>query len=230
MGRPDRRHRHRGPLGPSPPAAARRHAQTRDRVAGLLVLLYAQWPATISRLTLGHVQRQRRPSTAPPRPRARRPPRAARPPSSASSSPPAADTPPSATREPRPGCSPAGSPAARSAPTSSAERLRQLGLHPGQARSTALFQLATDLPAALLARMLGIHITRRRRLATRLRRRLDQPTPPTSAAEPSHNARHSDSSNIRRRQAQPAHSRRDRTGCPLPDPWPTARQARLNPG
>src|SRR5207247_2369780 len=27
-----------------------------DRVAGLLVLLYAQWPATISRLTLGHIQ------------------------------------------------------------------------------------------------------------------------------------------------------------------------------
>jgi hypothetical protein len=27
-----------------------------DRVAGLFVLLYAQWPATISQLTLGHVQ------------------------------------------------------------------------------------------------------------------------------------------------------------------------------
>ena len=40
-----------------------------------------------------------------------------------------------------------------------AERLRQLGIQPGQARSTALFQLATDLPAALLARMLGIHIS-----------------------------------------------------------------------
>ena len=38
------------------------------------------------------------------------------------------------------------------------ERLRQLGVHPAQARSTALFQLATDLPAAVLARMLGIHI------------------------------------------------------------------------
>ena len=36
---------------------------------------------------------------------------------------------------------------------------RQDGLiHPGQARSTALFQLASELPAALLARMLGIHI------------------------------------------------------------------------
>ncbi|MFL6145111.1 MAG: hypothetical protein ACJ72N_25005 [Labedaea sp.] len=40
-----------------------------------------------------------------------------------------------------------------------AQRLRQLGLHPGQARCTALFQLATDLPAAVLARMLGIHIS-----------------------------------------------------------------------
>ena len=29
---------------------------------------------------------------------------------------------------------------------------------PPQPRSTALFQLATELPAALLARMLGIHI------------------------------------------------------------------------
>ena len=40
-----------------------------------------------------------------------------------------------------------------------AERLRQLGIRSGQSRSAALFQLATDLPAAILARMLGIHIT-----------------------------------------------------------------------
>ncbi len=39
------------------------------------------------------------------------------------------------------------------------ERLRQLDIHSGHARSTALFQLATDLPAAVLARMLGIHIS-----------------------------------------------------------------------
>lgn len=38
------------------------------------------------------------------------------------------------------------------------QRLKDLGIHPGQARSTALFQLASELPAALLARMLGIHI------------------------------------------------------------------------
>lgn len=39
------------------------------------------------------------------------------------------------------------------------ERLRQLGIRPAQARNTALFQFATELPADLLARMLGIHIT-----------------------------------------------------------------------
>jgi hypothetical protein len=39
------------------------------------------------------------------------------------------------------------------------ERLRQIGLRPGQARSTALFQLAGELPAAILARLLGIHIS-----------------------------------------------------------------------
>jgi hypothetical protein len=39
-----------------------------------------------------------------------------------------------------------------------AERLRQLGIRSAQSRSAALFQLATDLPAAALARMLGIHI------------------------------------------------------------------------
>ncbi|MEV5576903.1 hypothetical protein AB0L06_43360 [Spirillospora sp. NPDC052269] len=33
-----------------------------------------------------------------------------------------------------------------------------LDIQPGQARSTALFQLATELPAAVLVRMLGIHI------------------------------------------------------------------------
>ncbi len=33
-----------------------------------------------------------------------------------------------------------------------------IGLHPRQARSTALFALAAEIPAAILARMLGIHI------------------------------------------------------------------------
>lgn len=38
------------------------------------------------------------------------------------------------------------------------QRLRGIGISTAQARSTALFQLATELPAALLARLLGIHI------------------------------------------------------------------------
>ncbi|MGW1405395.1 hypothetical protein [Streptomyces sp. NPDC002403] len=39
------------------------------------------------------------------------------------------------------------------------ERLRKLGIRLGEARSTALFQLASELPAAVLARTLGIDIT-----------------------------------------------------------------------
>lgn len=39
------------------------------------------------------------------------------------------------------------------------ERLRRHGIRPSQARSTAPFQLAAELPAAVLARALGIHIS-----------------------------------------------------------------------
>jgi hypothetical protein len=129
-----------------------------DRVAGLLVLLYAQWPAAVSRLTLDHVQAGddqvllslgRQPLVLP---------------------------------EPLAGLVrqliatrrghaaigdqgtstwlfPGGQPGRPVSAYQLAERIRQLGISPGQARSTALFQLATDLPAAILARMLGIHIT-----------------------------------------------------------------------
>ncbi|MFI5772835.1 site-specific integrase [Streptomyces sp. NPDC051658] len=37
-------------------------------------------------------------------------------------------------------------------------RLHKIGIRPKQDRSTALFTLATELPAAILARMLGVHI------------------------------------------------------------------------
>ena len=37
-------------------------------------------------------------------------------------------------------------------------RLNRLGIRPNQARSTALFQLATEIPAAILAKTLGISI------------------------------------------------------------------------
>jgi hypothetical protein len=40
-----------------------------------------------------------------------------------------------------------------------ADRLRRLGVRARPSRSTALLQLATELPAAVLARMLGIHIS-----------------------------------------------------------------------
>ncbi|MFG2125954.1 hypothetical protein [Streptomyces sp. NPDC048710] len=48
------------------------------------------------------------------------------------------------------------------------KRLRKLGIRLAETRSTALFQLATGLPAAVLARTLGIDITvavRRQRAA-----------------------------------------------------------------
>jgi hypothetical protein len=38
------------------------------------------------------------------------------------------------------------------------QRLRDLGLSPNPTRSTTLFSLAAELPAALLARMLGISV------------------------------------------------------------------------
>ena len=129
-----------------------------DRVAGLLVLLYAQWPATISQLTLSHVEASddqvriqlgREPVVLPE---------------------------PldalvlqlAATRQGHaaigdqgtsPWLFPGGQPGRPISAYQLAERLRQIGIRSGQSRSTALFQLATDLPAAILARMLGIHIT-----------------------------------------------------------------------
>lgn len=38
------------------------------------------------------------------------------------------------------------------------DRLRKIGMQPRQDRGTALFTLASEIPAAILARMLGIHI------------------------------------------------------------------------
>ena len=39
------------------------------------------------------------------------------------------------------------------------QRLKQIGIRPGRDRSTALFSLAAEIPAAILARMLGINIS-----------------------------------------------------------------------
>ena len=54
---------------------------------------------------------------------------------------------------------PGGRPGQPISPYRVSERLRQIGIStPDQPDSTALFQLAAELPAAILARMLGIHI------------------------------------------------------------------------
>jgi hypothetical protein len=129
-----------------------------DRVAGLLVLLYAQYPATLSRLTLDHVQtadgqvriRLGREPVVLPAPldtlilklTAGRHGHAA-----------------IGDQGTSPWLFPGGQPGRPISAFQLAERLRQLGVRSGRSRSAALFQLATDLPAAVLARMLGIHIT-----------------------------------------------------------------------
>jgi hypothetical protein len=59
---------------------------------------------------------------------------------------------------PSPWLFPGGQPGGPIRATHLGKRLKDLGNQPGQAGTTALFQLATELPAALLARMLGIHI------------------------------------------------------------------------
>lgn len=132
--------------------------EVEDRFAGLLVLLYAQWPAAISRLTLADIETtdnsvRLRLGDEPvilPEPLA------------------ALAVKLIATRKGHavighqphsPWLFPGGQPGRPVSDGRLGERLRQLGLRPGQSRSTALFQLATELPAALLARLLGIHIS-----------------------------------------------------------------------
>jgi hypothetical protein len=129
-----------------------------DRLAGLLVLLYAQRMSVISRLTLGHVQagdghvliRLGREPVVLPGPLD------------------ALALQVAATRRGHAAIGndgtsawlfPGGQPGQPISAFQLGERLRQLGIRCGQSRSAALFQLATDLPAAVLARMPGIHIS-----------------------------------------------------------------------
>jgi hypothetical protein len=131
---------------------------TADRVAGLLVLLYAQWPATIARLTLEHVHddehqvrlRLGREPIVLPEPLAELVLHLV------------ASRHGHATlgdQGTSPWLFPGGRPDWPISAEQLGERLRQIGLRPGQDRSGALFALATELPAALLARLLGIHIS-----------------------------------------------------------------------
>jgi hypothetical protein len=128
-----------------------------DRVAGLLILLYAQKLSVITALTAGHVLHEdgrillrldSRPVVLPAPlddlvaglAASRRPPGS------------------SLLSVPSPwlfpGCKPG------SAPTEDAlaQRLHALGISPRQGRATALFTLAADVPAAILAKTLGIHV------------------------------------------------------------------------
>jgi len=62
------------------------------------------------------------------------------------------------------------------------KRLHRIGIRPQQDRSTALFTLATELPAAILARVLGVHIkvaVQWQQALGRLRRRRQPPKQPT---------------------------------------------------
>jgi hypothetical protein len=130
---------------------------SRDRLAGLLVLLYAQPAARISRLatsqvtidgTTVRIRLGSAPITLP--------------------EPVAGLTrqlldgkrghATTGTGNPSPWLFPGGQPGRPISAAHLGQRLKDLGIRPGQARSAALFQLATELPAALLARMLGIHI------------------------------------------------------------------------
>jgi hypothetical protein len=131
---------------------------TEVRLAGLLVLLYAQQPATISRLTLDHLQITpdnirlrlgREPVVLPE-------PLAALVRGLASTRRGHAVIGASGTS---PWLFPGGQPGQPISAFQLTKRLRDHGLNPAQSRSTALFDLATELPAAILARMLGIHIS-----------------------------------------------------------------------
>jgi hypothetical protein len=158
-----------GPDNPGDPHDEQRHwadarrllhdntLSTPDRVAGLLVLLYAQDAATIVGLTVNHVHDDDKRvllnlGTAP-----------------------IALPPPLdglvrvlvATRVghallPGPGTSPwlfpGGRPGHHLGPSQLGKRLRAIGLHPRRGRATAPFTLAADVPAAILARTVGINI------------------------------------------------------------------------
>lgn len=131
-----------------------------SRVAGLLVVLYAQQPAALSRLSIDDIDIDstsarvtirlgREPITLP-EPLAQLLQRLV------------------ANRQGHarigdqgtsPWLFPGGRPGQPISSSRLTERLRQIGLQPRQARSSALFQLASELPAAILARLLGIHIS-----------------------------------------------------------------------
>ncbi|MQA12594.1 MAG: hypothetical protein GEV09_00030 [Pseudonocardiaceae bacterium] len=127
-----------------------------NRLAGLLVLLYAQGATAISRMTVEQIQA----STDEVRLRLGRAPIHLPEPVAALVRTVVANRKGHATigaRAPSPWLFPGGQPARPISSARLTQRLHNLGIRPSQARSTALFQLATEIPAAILARTLGIH-------------------------------------------------------------------------
>jgi hypothetical protein len=130
--------------------------KSEDRLAGLLVLFYAQGVTALSRMTgrPGPGRRQRH-RPAPARPGARPAARAGR-----------LDRPRRRGQPQRPRhhrgrraialAVPGGQPGQPISGARLTKRLDALGISPRQARSTALFQLAAEVPAAILARTLGV--------------------------------------------------------------------------
>jgi hypothetical protein len=126
-----------------------------DRLAGLLVLLYAQGATAISCMTVSQIQIRehtvrlhlgRVPVDLPE-------------PVATLARTVAANRKGHATigaAEPSPWLLPGGQPGRPISTARLTRRLEDLGIRPGQARSTALFQLAGEIPAAILARTLGI--------------------------------------------------------------------------
>jgi hypothetical protein len=126
-----------------------------DRLAGLLVLLYAQGATAISRMTVEqirlsgdgvHLRLDRVPIQLPE-------------PVAALARAVVANRKGHATigaRQPSPWLFPGGQPGRPISTARLTSRLHELGIRPGQDRSTALFQLAAEIPAAILARTLAI--------------------------------------------------------------------------
>jgi hypothetical protein len=127
-----------------------------DRFAGLLVLLYAQGSTAISRMTTGQIQA----SEHDVRLRLGRVPVQLPEPVATLARTVAANRKGHATigaLTPSPWLFPGGQPGRPISSARLTQRLNDLGIRPRQDRSTALFQLATEIPAAILARTLGIH-------------------------------------------------------------------------
>ena len=127
-----------------------------DRLAGLLMLLYAQNPASICRMVVADIDTTSDPVSLH---LGRAPIHLPEPVAEIARSV-VANRKGHATigaLSPSPWLLPGGQPGRPISTGQLAVRLNRLGIRPNQARSTALFQLATEIPAAILARTLGIH-------------------------------------------------------------------------